>query len=183
MPKFLPFIALFAFTACNSGTSTAPSADSSSVSKMDAGKQDVSYPYAIGYSSKFELGDPQNGKMVLDLWKDFDNNTLDNSKNNFADTVTMVSPDMELHASRDSIISSGKAFRNAYKSYQGKVDAILSVRSTDKNENWVLVWGSEVYTDKKNVTDSIYVQEAWRVNKNGKVDYMEQFTRKPAKKK
>ena len=189
MTKFLPFIALLVFTSCsNSGTSTTPSADSGSVTKMDAGKMDagkmdVSYPYAIAYSSKFELADPEKGKMILDLWKDFDNNTFDNSKDKFADTVFMQFPGMEIYASRDSMISSTKAYRNSYKAVKSKVDAVISTRSTDKNENWVLVWGSEVHTDKKNVTDSVYLHEICKLNKDGKVDYMAQFTRTPVKKK
>src|SRR4051812_33729477 len=133
MIKFLPLIALLVFAACNSATTTTPSADSSSVPKMDADKKEVSYPYDILYSSKFELADPEKGKMILDLWKDFDNNTLDNAKDKFADTVTMLFPGMDLHASRDSMISSTKAYRNSYKSVQSKVHAVISTRSTDKN--------------------------------------------------
>ena len=184
MIKFFPCIALFVLAACSGGTNTTtPSADTSSVTKMDAANKEVSYPYAINYSSKFEFADPEKSKMILDLWKDFDNNTFDNSKDKFADTVLMLFPDMELYASRDSMIASTKAYRGLFKSVQSKIDAVMSVRSTDKNEDWVLVWGTEVHTNKKNVTDSVYLHEAWRLNKDGKVDYMEQFSRKPAKKK
>ena len=184
MTKFFPYIALLVFAACSGGTNTTtPSADTSSVTKMDAGNKEVSYPYAINYSSKFEIADPEKSKLVLDLWKAFDNNSFDNTKDNFADTVTMLFSDMEMHASRDSMIASTKAYRGLFKSVQSKIDAVMSVKSTDRNEDWVLVWGTEVHTNKKNVTDSVYLHEAWRLNKNGKVDYMEQFTRTPARKK
>lgn len=41
-----------------------------------------------------------------------------------------------------------------------KIDAVMSVRSTDKMEDWVLIWGAE------------YITKA-----AGKVDYMGQYRR------
>ncbi|MCW3106718.1 MAG: hypothetical protein JWQ09_1224 [Segetibacter sp.] len=143
-------------------------------------KATVNYPYPINYSSQFEIGDPEKAKIILDLWKDFDNNTLDNSASKFADTVSMLLSNTVLHGSRDSIIASAKAYRGSYSSVESKVDAVLSTKSTDKNEDWVLVWGTEVHTDKKNVTDSVHLQETWRLNKDGKVDFMMQYVRHPA---
>ncbi len=182
MKKFLPFIVLLVFVSCNSGTSST-SADSSSVSNTDKSKKEVSYPYPIGYSTQFEMGDPEKSKTILDLWKDFDNNTLDHAASSFADTVTMMLSGMETHTSRDSTIASTKAYRGSLGSVTSKVDVVMSVKSTDKNEDWVLVWGTEIHKSKKNITDSVYLHEIWRFNKDGKVDYMEQFSRQPVAKK
>jgi hypothetical protein len=51
----------------------------------------------------------------------------------------------------------------------------MSVKSTDKNENWALIWAKEVNKYKKGKVDSSYVHELWRLNKDGKVDLVYQF--------
>ena len=176
--------ALCLLAACNSGEpKSADSATTNDSAAATTTAAPLTYAYTPTYSGDFEIGDPKYAQTILDIWKDFDNNTFDNSKDKFADTVLMLFPDMELYASRDSMIASTKAYRGLFKSVQSKIDAVMSVKSTDRNEDWVLVWGTEVHTNKKNVTDSVYLHEAWRLNKDGKVEYMEQFSRTPAKKK
>jgi len=58
------------------------------------------------------------------------------------------------------------------------VEAVFAVKSTDQNENWVAVWGSEIMTDMKGKVDTVSLQETWRFNKAGKVDFMFQAKRK-----
>lgn len=50
------------------------------------------------------------------------------------------------------------------------VNAIMPVKSNDKNENWALIWCKEVDTDKGGKIDSFYLQETWRFNKDGKAN-------------
>ena len=75
--------------------------------------------------------------------------------------------------------------RDNLASSTATVDAVMSVRSTDKNENWALIWAKEVNTNKKGKVDSSYVHELWRLNKDGKVDLVYQFraSAAPPKKK
>ncbi|HLG39724.1 MAG TPA: hypothetical protein VI461_08645, partial [Chitinophagaceae bacterium] len=58
------------------------------------------------------------------------------------------------------------------------VDAVFAVKSTDKDENWVTIWGTEIQTDMKGKVDTVSLQETWRFNKAGKVDLMFQAARK-----
>ena len=175
MKKITTFIMLIAFAACNSDRST----DGSSLTaKADSSKAEVSYPYPIGYSSKFEFADPENSKMVLDLWKIYDNNTLDDAKDHFADTAEMIFPDFKMRAGRDSIIAAAKDGRNMFNSVSSTVDVVMSVKSTDKGGNWVLVWGEEMHTDKKNKTDTVAIHEVWGLNKDGKIEFMQQYASK-----
>jgi hypothetical protein len=62
-----------------------------------------------------------------------------------------------------------------YTSVVSKVFSIAPLKSVDKNENWVCVWGMETDTDKKGKVDSFYLQETWRFNKAGKADLLYQF--------
>ena len=63
-------VAVVILAACNSNEPKVESMKSGSDSTKMA---DVTYPYEIMYSSKFEIADPKYGKMILDLWKDWDN--------------------------------------------------------------------------------------------------------------
>ena len=177
MKKIATIMMLFAFASCNSDTST-KSTSNDSTTKSDVGKTEVSYQYPIGYSTKFEFIDPEKSKMILGIWKDYDNNTLDNIKDQFADTVTMIFPEMKIHAVRDSIIAAAKAGRNYYRSVTSNVDVVMAVKSTDKGGDWVLVWGDEIHTDQKNKTDTVALHEVWGLNKAGKIEFMQQYASK-----
>jgi hypothetical protein len=58
----------------------------------------------------------------------------------------------------------------------------MAVYSTDKKENWVLVWATEMNTNSKGVKDTVSVMETWRINKDGKADLVFQFDRHERKK-
>jgi hypothetical protein len=58
------------------------------------------------------------------------------------------------------------------------VDAVFAVKSTDKDENWVAIWGTEIQDNMNGKVDSVSIQETWRFNKAGKVDFMFQAIRK-----
>jgi len=80
---------------------------------------------------------------------------------------------------RDSVLATGQAFRDGYSSVKSTVDAVVPLYSVDSSNNWVAVWGKEVHTDKKGKTDSAYLQEVWRLNKDNKFDLMYQFNSVP----
>src|SRR6476469_898827 len=60
--------------------------------KMKGQDANMMYPYKDGYSSNFAIGNPAHAKLVLDVWKDWDDNMLD--RHNFmADTIVWYLPD------------------------------------------------------------------------------------------
>ncbi|MFL5808056.1 MAG: hypothetical protein ACJ749_00965 [Flavisolibacter sp.] len=169
------FMAFFA--ACNN------SGDKAKVESMSAAKDsstttmaEINSPYPVGDSSKFEMGNPKNAETILNLWKDWDNGNLMNSKDRFADSVTLhFANGATISTSRDSALAMAQAERNKLASSVSTVDAVTSLKSSDKGENWALIWGKEVDTDKKGKVDSSYLQETWRLNKDGKADLVYQF--------
>jgi hypothetical protein len=52
----------------------------------------------------------------------------------------------------------------------------MPLKSVDRNEDWVAIWGTETdtYTDGK--TDKKDIHEIWRINKDGKVDFIKQYS-------
>lgn len=146
----------------------------------NAGMGDM-LPYKAQYSSQFEMGDPAKSKMILELWKDWDDNNFSRHANYFADTVSMTFPSGEMVKGKDSVLASATRYRGSLASVKSTVDAWISTRSIDKNEDWVCIWGSETDVDKEGKSTTTHLHEIWRINKDGKVDYMQQFAGKPPK--
>lgn len=169
MKKIMMMAAIVSVVSCNNGSTKNEQNDSVKVSN------DVTYAYPINYSSKFEMADPEKGKKITELWKDFDDNKMDNHSNYFADTIGMDFPGMGFKGSRDSMVAMTKGYRSSLGTVSSNVDAVMSVRSTDKNEDWVLIWGIEHTTSAAGKSDSAHLHEIWRFNKDGKIDYMSQY--------
>jgi len=173
MNRFIAIAAIAVlFAACNQNTATekkdamAPAADS------------LKYPYKPLYSSSFSIGDAANAKMVLDIWKSYEDNRLADSKAYFADSVTMeFAGGFKLHASRDSLIAGGNADRAKYTSVIDSVQAWIPLHSNDKNEDWVGVWAMEYTVTTAGKKDTTDLHEVWQI-KNGKVVYMAQYSAK-----
>jgi hypothetical protein len=183
MRKMFFVLGVSVFAACNSGTDAKVESMSS---KDSASNSDIALPYTATYSSKFEMGDPNHTKTILDLYKDWDNNTLDNSKSKFADSITLYFSDGSMmQGSFDSVNAQAKQFRNTLGTVTTNVHAVVPVKSTDKNENWVLAWFTEYHTDAKGKKDSTELQETWRLNKDGRADLLYQYEQRhpaPSKK-
>lgn len=178
MKKIFAFFCLSALIACNSGSDTkveSMSTDSATTST------DTAYAYAADYSSKFEMGDPKNVHTIFSLYKDWDANNLDNSKNKFADSVTIVSSSGNVTSGTwDSVNAMTKTYRNTLGTVTTQVHAVVPLKSTDKNEDWVLVWFKEYTTDATGKKDSTEFQETWRLNKEGKADLLYQYQQNKA---
>jgi hypothetical protein len=133
-------------------------------------------PYTADYSSKFEIGDAKNAAAVLAAWKAWDDGDLQASRKLFSDTMRFYLRDgSAMSGSTDSSLKGAQQFRSSFASVKSTVHAYLPVKSTDQNQNWVLIWGTEVSTDKMGKVDSVDLQETWRFNKDGKIDLLYQF--------
>jgi hypothetical protein len=169
--------------ACNAGDNA--TVKSETATDSTAKNTEPAYAYTPSYTSKFEIGDPAHSKAILDLAKDWDNNSLDHSKQLFADSVTLYTADgTVMSGPADSIIAASKPYRNSLGTVSSTVHAWTPLKATDKNENWVLLWYTEYTTAANGKKDSTEYQETWRLNKQGKADLLMQYMRKnpPAKK-
>ena len=178
MRKMFVFCLAAGFAACNSKEAKV---DSMSTSGDSTAQDNLSYAYTATYSSKFEMGDPKNSQIILNIWKTWDEGDLSKAKDLFADSVEMhLANGMIDKGPRDSVIAHAQAYRSTLESVTSTVEVFLPTKSVDKNENWVGIWGKEVSKDKKGNIDSSYLQETWRLNKDGKIDFMMQYNRPAA---
>lgn len=132
--------------------------------------ENVNLPYKADYSD-FKIGDPNHTKMILDFYKAFEENRMDDGKPMLADTVTVNFADgNKFTGSRDSLVSMGKQFRSSYSAYSITIDACMAVHSNEKNEDWVLIWDRTYFTDQKGKADSLGGHAYWQIKK-GKIAF------------
>jgi hypothetical protein len=70
-----------------------------------------------------------------------------------------------------------KEARSEYTSSVPTINAVMSIRSTDRNEDWVLVWATSIDTKTDGAIDTVALMETWRINADGKADMLLQFDR------
>jgi len=158
------FAFIFFITACqNSGKSTVVSSSTDS----------VTMPYTAYYSSSFAISDNQkNAQSVLQSYKDWEDNKLNNGTAYFADTVTMIFSDgSSFKLSRDSMIHVFQKFRDSLSSSKIEVAAVTNLHSIDKNADWVGVWYKQTDTYKSGKVDSAFYQDDNNLM-NGKIVYI-----------
>ena len=173
MRKFLSLLCMASFLlSCNSGSKTEANNDSTMV------KSSAALPYTPGYSSSFKMGDPDYSAMILQgSWKDWEMNTMDNMKSWVADTITAYHSDNTMVKGIDSLQARWKRGRAKYSAVSTTIDAVMPVYSTDKKEDWVLVWATEIDTNPDGTKDTAHIMETWRINKDKKADLLLQFDR------
>ena len=164
-----------ALIACNTATTSTENTKDTTAATT-ATEENVTYAYTPMYSGDFTIGDSRNAQTVLEIWKDFDNNTLDNHKDAFADTVSFDSYDgHSMRLARDSMTSIIKSHRSSLSATVSSVEVVVPLKPKGKDESWVCVWGKEVDTHSNNKVDSFYLNENWMFDKNGKVAYVGQY--------
>lgn len=131
--------------------------------------------YKAGYSSNFKMGDPKFSDKVLTLWKDLENNTLDKHLDFIADTVTMIPAEGGSVKGLASNLAGVKGFRASVTNYKITVDAWMSLKCIDRNEDWVAVWGTQSFTDKDGKAITQRIHEIWGFNKDGKISIIMQY--------
>jgi len=178
----LPGMILCFFAACNPSATT-ETTTAKTDSSAAATAVPLTYAYTPTYTSDFEIGDPKYAQTVLDLWKDYDNNTFDNHKDMFADSVYMDFSDGSSFAgTRDSMISMMKGYRTSLGTATSTVITWTTLKPKGKDETWVCIWGKEI-DEKNGKKDSLNLNENWMFNKDGKISYMTQYTQKYMTKK
>src|SRR5688500_19579564 len=172
MKIILSAMVMLTLACSDANTNEAPganrNADTTSATK-------ISYPFKASVSSSFEIGNPQSTAVVLSMMKDFDDNKFDNMRQHFADSVFFFFEGGEtLKMSGDSTVSRLKSFRKTATEMSQNVHAFLPLRSTDKDQNYVLVYTTE-YSTIGGKKDSVLLHELWELDKSNKVMSLRQF--------
>ena len=130
--------------------------------------------YKATYSSSFQMGKAALAQKVLDLWKDYDDNQFDRH-DYMHDTVVMSFPDGTVTKGKKENMDAAKKFRGGFTTVKSTIHAIVPLRSTDRNEDIVCVWGHEENTLADGKVEGRDLHEVWWFNKDGKVVRMRQW--------
>lgn len=134
-------------------------------------------PYTATYSSSFTIGKATYAKMILDLWKDWDDNAFDRH-DYMADTVVMMLSDGTIVKGKTENLEGVKKYRGSMSSAKSILHAWVPLTSTDIKEDVVCVWGQETDTYPDGRVERRDLHEVWWFNKAGKVSRMRQWTAK-----
>ena len=134
-------------------------------------------PYKADYSSDFKLGNPAYADVVLNIWKDWDDNEL-KRHDYFADTITIWMPDGSVTRGKANNLEMAMKYRSSMTSSKSTIHAWVPLYSIDKKDNFVCVWGSEEDTFADGKVEKKALHEVWWFNKDGKVTTMRQWNSK-----
>ena len=150
--------------------------------KAEGMDQNLVYPYKATYSSRFVPGSPSQAKLILEMWKDWDDNQVDRQAASIADSITMELPNGHVLKGKETFISESRQHRSNFTTVKSTVEAWMPIQSVDRNEDWVLIWGVEESTDKEGKVTTQRLHELWGFNKDGKISYVRQYQAQMPKK-
>lgn len=160
-------------SACSNNTNEPASKEST------AQTTSVTLPFPISYSSDFEIGDKKFAQSVLEISKDYDNNTIPNSKEKFADSILFrLSDGTVLQGPKDSVLAAVTGARSSFATASDYFYSVVVLKPKGKDETWVSCWEKEVDVMKDGKKDSTLINENWKFNKDGKIYEIYQFTAK-----
>jgi ketosteroid isomerase-like protein len=136
-------------------------------------------PYKATYSSNFKMGNQKYANMILDMWKDWDDNALERH-DYVSDTVTAYFPDGTMVKGKAAFLESGKKYRSGFTTVKSVVHAWLPLYSEDRKTDILCIWGEEADTAPDGKTTTTNLHEVWFFNKDGKITALRQFMAKPA---
>jgi hypothetical protein len=175
---FLLFTVVFSFSSHAQETTK-----KNKKTKGGTGAQNMTdLPYKAGYSSDFTMGNMENAKMILLLYKDFENQVW--TKDGwFADTVTVIIPNGTVIKGKDSVLNAFKKQRAGLSSTSFTMDAIIPLKSQDRDQDWVALWGHQQMTLADNTAGSTSVdfQTIWGFNREKKIVYVHFYEAQPSR--
>jgi hypothetical protein len=129
------------------------------------------------YTSSFTVCNAAHSNIILNLWKDWDDNEF-GRHDYFADTIKMWLPDSMVVKGKAAAMEGAKKYRGTMKSAKSVIHAWVPLHSTDKGDDMVCVWGTETDTYPDGRVEVKDLHEVWWINKDGKVSMMRQWAAK-----
>jgi len=182
MKQTLFLVSLFAFVliSCQSESKQAPAKSDSTVAKGA-----ILYPFTPKYSINWQPGDEKNALIVLNCLKHYVDGDMKGAFADLADTVEFYNDGFHFSGRKDSLQAIISAERNGLASVSKVFDTWLTAYYPDNGDTWVTLWYTEITTDKKGVTDSLFYVDDVLI-KNGKIkeydEKMRHFPKPTAKK-
>ena len=163
-------------TRAHDGTSTNP--ETKIETETNKPLPEFAYPVAM---AKWSMGDPDNTKTVLRVYKAWEQKDSVVFADAFADSATMDMPD-----ARRLTFTKGKAAsrlyqaRNQYRSISNDIVSAYALHNEENNADWVMVMVYNKWTYTDGIRDSALFWDNWRL-KDGKIVYLNSLLHAPPK--
>lgn len=132
-----------------------------------------------GPVTNIAIGNAAYAQKVIQVWKDYDNNNLDNFGDLLAEDVIATFPDGSMVKGKDNFVKMIKDWRNNFSSVSSKIAACTTLKTPDDPEHEVVtIWGEEADTGKDGTITKTHLNEVWFFNKEGKVTEFHQLAAK-----
>ena len=129
--------------------------------------------------SNWGMGQRENINTVLSLYKAWDESSVNNMKDLFADSVILDLPSgRRVTSSRDKITDILVKFRSNFTSTANQVISIYPLVNKETNDEWVAALLYNKWTYKDKLRDSSLFQDLWKLQ-NGKIYYMLSLEQSP----
>lgn len=136
---------------------------------------DETQPYKIKFPG-VQLGKPEYSKIILNAWKAYDENRLDDIVPLFSDGIVARLPDGTIVKGKEKFVDAMKAYRGGFASVVSTVDACTTMQSPSApGRNMTAIWGTEVDTKKDGTTTRVALHELWYFDKDGLVTNFYQY--------
>jgi len=165
------------FFACNSDTKQ-DDAKSDSGAKKDS----LVYPFTAKYSLNWQPGDEKLAVFALNSLKKYVDGDVKGSFEAFADSIEFFGDKFHFVGKKDSLLAIMVKMRSGYSSMSVHPDTWMTVYYPDKKDTWVTLWSTNISTDLKGVTDSVYLVDDVLIKNNKIVEIDEKNRRFPDKK-
>ena len=180
---FMGCISVVIFSCANGVNKTSENTLPDSIKMAKADTQKIDYPYTLDEPySNWQPGDKKYIQTVLKGLKAYETGDISESMKAFADSVVVRFDGFRAKLSKDSLAKMFAAQRGLYPSVKINMHDWESVISEDKKQEWVTLWYTESWTDKKGVSDSLALVNDLKIE-NGKIALLdEKIQHFPAKK-
>ena len=129
--------------------------------------------------SHWNIGDPANTKMVLDMYHAWDSNDANAVAGFFADSATLDMPTASrMVVKKDNVYDRFAKARKQYTNISHKIISAISLHNDDLDEDWVQILAYNKWTYQDGGKDSMLYFDNWRL-KNGKINYLNSLEQTP----
>ncbi|HEV7330424.1 MAG TPA: hypothetical protein VGN63_05235 [Flavisolibacter sp.] len=154
-------------TATNANAQTSPVVQTSNTNEQQ--------PYKLALTN-LSFGNNQYTKYVLNTWKAYDNNMLDDIAFIVSDTIRAGLADGRMIRGKEAFMSGLKEYRGGFASVSSKVITCTTLKSPDEPEQeFTLIWGEELDTKKDGTMQKFSLHEIFIFNKSGKLAEFYQY--------
>jgi hypothetical protein len=125
--------------------------------------------YTSSYSSQWTNGDSINTRIVMKFMESWEKNAIDTS---------LLSPWVYYKynwENKQSFFDKLKTDRDKFAKCKIKLSSIIPVKTTDRNEDWVVVYAGVDYTDLNGNLSTTNFTQWYKINKDKKIEFFKEF--------